>query len=235
IQNLKPKRLWRLTKQVGFKLQSLLQMRTRLGDNVRQILWGDDSESDAVIYSLYSDICARRIPESELINILKYYHVVGSQVDKILELQGKFPLHDPVEKIYINLAVDTDHEYYEKFGRRILPTYNTFQTSLDLYQDHRINEDQVVNVAEDLISNYEFSTDELEWSIDNLIRRQTLGLPAVESILKKLKQHKFIGEDFKPSLAPKKIKSEEDGVVYELEGSFEPWVPERIDYFHDYR
>ena len=235
MQNLKPKRLWRLTKQVGFKLQSLLQLRTRLGEDVRQIFWGDDSEADAVVYCLFSDICARRYNESELVKILKHFHVVGSQMEKIFELQAKFPLHDPVEKIYINLAVDTDHEYYVKFGRRILPTYNTFQTSLDLFQDHRIDAQQVVFVAEDLVKNYEFTSDELEWSLDNLIRRQVLGQEAVEKIIPQLKENDFIHESFEPSLMPKGEKSVQGGVVYELEGSFEPWVPEVIDYVHDYR
>ncbi|MCB0394645.1 MAG: hypothetical protein KDD25_08795, partial [Bdellovibrionales bacterium] len=42
LKNLKPIRLWRLNKQVGFKLQALLELRLRLSDGVKQILWGDD-------------------------------------------------------------------------------------------------------------------------------------------------------------------------------------------------
>jgi hypothetical protein len=73
LQNVRPGRLWRLTQQVGYKLQSLLQLRLHLADDVRQILWGDDSEADAVIYSLYSDLCARRLEERDARQILKHF------------------------------------------------------------------------------------------------------------------------------------------------------------------
>ena len=66
LKNLKPGRLHRLTQQVGYKLQALMQLRTSLSINTKQVLWGDDSESDAVIYSLYSDICARRMNEKSI-------------------------------------------------------------------------------------------------------------------------------------------------------------------------
>jgi len=37
LKNLTPSRFWRLTKQVGYKLQALMQLRTMLGENVKQI------------------------------------------------------------------------------------------------------------------------------------------------------------------------------------------------------
>src|SRR5690606_10119160 len=142
----------------GFKIQALLELRTYLREDVRQVLWGDDSESDAVIYSLYSDICARRVKDDDLIRTLRGLHVTGAQLNTILDLQSKIPEQDPVEKIYINLASDTDTEYYSKFGRRILPTYNSFQTAMDLFQDRRLTPPQVLKVAQDMISNFQFTT-----------------------------------------------------------------------------
>ncbi len=235
LRNLRPSRLWRLTHQVGFKLQSLLQLRIHLGPDVRQVLWGDDSESDAVIYSLYSDICARRFDEGEIRNILGRFKVVGDQVDSILRLQGEIPEHDPVEKIYINLADDTDADYYLKFGRRILPIYNSFQTSLDLFQDGRLNGDQVTRVAQDLIDNFRFTKEELEKSLDDMIRRPTLSLEAFLAIQPILIEAGLLRESFKPSIEPKSATSTVKGRVFELEGSYEPWVPKQIDYYHDYR
>ena len=235
MQNLRPKRLWRITKQVGFKIQSLLQLRLRLKDDVKQLLWGDDSEYDAVIYSLYSDICSRRLDREELQKILKHYHVVGSQMAKIFDLQEQIPENDPVDKIYINLAVDTDAEYYLKFGRRTLPTYNSFQTSLDFFQDGRVKANHVIDVGRALVDKYDFTMDEIQQSFDDLIRRQVLGEQAVEELLPVFYESGFFKHKFEPSIAPKRISSQKDGRVYELEGTFEPWIPERIDYVHDYR
>ncbi len=235
LKNIKPSRLWRLTKQVGFKLQALLQLRLRLGTDVRQVLWGDDSESDAIIYSLYSDICARRWPEKDLLHILRALHVVGEQTEVILDLQSQISAHDPVEKIYINLATDTDPEYYLKFGRRLVPTYNTFQAALDLLQDHRMHVEQVIRVAQDMSMNFGFTKDELEFSIDNMVRRQILSDVALDAVLPDLKLAKLISNEFCPSLEPKKISEQDGNRVYALEGNDEPWVPERIEYLNEIR
>ncbi len=235
LQNLTPKRFWRLNKQVGYKIQALLQLRLKLKENVKQICWGDDSESDAVIYNLYSDICARRLGSQELRNVLKNLSVTGEQIDEILLLQSQIPENDPVEKIYINLAVDTDPDYYLKFGRRTLPTYNTFQVACDLFQDQRIPVEAVATIAQDMIFNYNFAPEELLRSFDELIRRQVLGESAVQRLQQHFVEKAMFPNSFKPSLAPLKELLTSEGKVYSLDGHFEPWVQERVDYVHDYR
>jgi hypothetical protein len=235
LKNLKPSRLWRLTQQVGFKLQSLLQLRARLKDDVRQILWGDDSESDAIIYSLYADICGRRWTEKELQSILRGLHVIGNQADTILDLQERIAPGDPVEKIYINLATDTDPEYYLKFGRRVVPTHNSFQAALDLHQDGHLSEEQVVRVAEDMLMNFGFTADELQSSFDNMIRRRILGLECVNELLPLLISKGLFAPDFAPSIEPKSIAEKVGKRVYSLEGVHEPWLPESIDYLTESR
>ena len=229
-----PKRWARLTRQVGYKLQALLQLRTRLREDVRQVLWGDDSESDAIIYSLYSDVCSRRIDEKDLRSTLRGFHVGGEQIEVILDLQYKIAAQDPVEKIYINLAVDTDPEYYAKFGRRVVPTRNSFQIALDLFQDSRLSIEEVLVVANDLVQNYEFSVDELEKSMDQLVRRRIFGLEAYEKIRPRLIDQGFIRSDFKPGLDPQPVEEGTDGRVFRLKGVVDPWVPDHIDYLQDH-
>jgi hypothetical protein len=235
LRNLTPKRFWRLTKQVGYKIQALLQLRTRLKENVRQVCWGDDSESDAIIYNLYSDICARRLSVSDLRSTLKSLFVTQDQIDLIINLQNQVPSSDPIEKIYINLATDTDPDYYLKFGRRTVPTYNTFQVVIDMCQDQRIEFDGVLQVAQDMMDNYGFTPEELNRSFDELIRRRILGQPFVEKAIAFFKEKGLFSHLYKPTIQPLPVKLEVDGKVYELEGQHEPWVPERIDYLHDYR
>jgi hypothetical protein len=235
LQNLAPKRWWRLTQQIGYKLQALLQLRLHLSDNVRQILWGDDSEADAVIYSLYSDLCSRRLDETQARQILRHFKVIGQQVDTILRLREDIPQQDPVEKIYINLAADTDADYYLKFGRRILPTYNSFQLALDLHQDNRLGTAQVVKVAKDLMQNYSFGVEDLEYSFDEMVRRPVLADKTVGEILPVLKEQRLIRADFEPTLPAKPVVSSVGARIFELEGVTEPWVQERVDYLRDDR
>jgi hypothetical protein len=235
LQNISPKRLWRLTKQVGYKVQALLQLRTTLKENVRQVLWGDDSESDAVIYNLYSDICSRRLGAHDLRQLLSSFYVTGEQADIILHLQSEIPENDPVEKIYINLAADTDPDYYLKFGRRTVPTYNTFQTALDLCQDRRLDPAKVLHVSDDMMKNYGFTNDELTRSFDELVRRRVLCEPVVSQLMLLLKEQNIMPLDFYPSIAPVSMVEAQLPRGFDIQGTHEPWVPERIDYIHDYR
>lgn len=235
LRNLTPSRFWRLKKQVGYKVQALLQLRVFLKSDVRQICWGDDSESDAVIYNLYSDICARRIGVNDLRSVLKYLAVTNEQIDTIILLQSQIPENDPVEKVYINLAVDTDPDYYLKFGRRTLPTYNTYQVALDLCQDGRLDFEGLYSVAQDMIFNYKFTPEELQRSFEELVRRHILGENFCQVLLPQLKDKGLIPNNYKLPYTPHKEKTVVDGHVFELEGHFEPWVPPRIDYIHDYR
>jgi hypothetical protein len=182
LANLRPRRFWRLNKQVGYKLQALLQLRTFLKSDVKVILFGDDGESDAIIYSLFSDICSRRLDTSELRRILNSLFVLDDQVDTIFHLQEEIPPHDPVEKIYINLIDDTDADYYLKFGRRILPTSSSLQAALDLFQDQRLFTEQVISVAKTLINQYDFTTEEIENQVDDLIRRSRLSAESYEQL-----------------------------------------------------
>lgn len=234
LRNLHPKRWYRLTKQVGYKIQALLQLRLRLRQGVRQVFWGDDSETDAIIYNLYSDICARRISPQEIRHVLKYFYVTGEQVDGILHLQSQVPPEDPVDKIYINLAEDTDADYYLKFGRRTLPTANTFQMCLDLVQDEMLSVEAAVGVARDMMVNYGFTREQLSRSLDALIRRQILAQPTVEKLIPALKEAEIVDPDYRPSLEPVALLGRgEEGL--QLAGVHEPWIADRIDYLRDYR
>jgi hypothetical protein len=235
LENLRPRRLWRITKHVGYKVQALLQLRAFLSESVRIVLFGDDGESDAIIYSLFSDICTRRIDTSEIRQILNFFSTLDSQVDLILRLQDLVPSNDPVEKIYINLAEDTDSDYYLKFGRRIVPTYDAFQAALDLYQDDRIGLSHVTQVANRLIHKYDYSKEEIERSYDDMIRRGRLSSNTCEKVDPELKTAQILPADFAPSVPPRAEQERAGRTLIKLDGTFDPWVPERIDYTTEYR
>lgn len=237
LKNLLPKRLWKLNKQVGYKVQALMQLRQKLAEDVRMMMWGDDSESDVIIYNIFSDLCARRRSEEELRSLFKAFFVSEKQIRTIFTLQKEIPKQDPVEKIYIHLADDTDAEYYMKFGRRVLPIFNSFQAIVDLYQDQRVQIEHVFKVTDSLIKKYSYSTDQIEKSFDELIRRQVLAEHSVNELLPELKSRFLVPEDYVPSVPPVAAVEVEDdgGVSMEIESSYEPWVPDYIDYLRSDR
>lgn len=226
-QNLRPRRLWRITKHVGFKLQALLQMRSYLSDDVELVMFGDDGESDAIIYSLFSDICARRLNSEEIRKVLSHFSVLDEQIDNLLRLQDLFPARDPVKNVYINLAEDTDADYYLKFGRRILPTYNSFQMALDLFQEGTLHAKHVIHTGAALIKSYKYTQDQLAWSFDDLVRRQRLSFETVETLQPQLLAAGILTIDYTPSMAAR--------TKNEIDHSFDPWILERIEYLQDWR
>ena len=235
LKNIYPNRWRYFYRQVGYKLEALMRLRTHFKGEITQVLWGDDSEMDATIYSLYSDICARRWKDEELFQLFKHFNVNKEQCETIFDLQAQCPDYDPVEKVYINLALDTDPEYYLKFGRRILPIYNSFQTSLDLFQDGRLQQNHILRVAQDLMVNYGFTTDQLQNSLDDLVRRRILAQETLERILSDLQKEKIVDWSYSPSVVPGKVKFQVGERVFSVEGETEPWIPEQVDYIHDYR
>lgn len=235
LRNLAPKRFLFLKKQIGYKVQSLLQLRTKLPKNVRIICFGDDSESDATIYNLFSDICSRRHTETQLTALLDDLGVGDTQIDEILRLQSIIPIQDPVEKIYINLATDTDPEYYLKYGRRTFPTYNSFQIALDLVQDQRLSLEELGFIANGMIEKYKYTSEQLVYAFEELIHRRILGLSSYEMIKNYFIEQKILTHSWMPKSEPLKEKTTDNGHVYELNGIFEPWIPRHIDYLNDYR
>lgn len=228
LRNLKPKYFRRLTQHIGYKIHALLELRCRLREDVKQILFGDDSETDALVYSLYSDICQRRLSQDELERLFEQLAVTHGQMAAIFDLQSRIPVQDPVVKIYINLANDTDPDYYDKFGRRTFPTFNTFQIAIDLFQDQLLSRPQLLQVAQDMVTNYGFTSDELSKSLDDVIIRKRVTAETIVKISEILKQEKLLPGYYKP------ISIEtEAGPFQNLASS--AWIPQSIDYFNDFR
>jgi len=233
LKNLTPTRLLFLKKQIGYKLQALMQLRCHLHSEVKMICFGDDSESDAIIYNLFSDVCARRHTPMQLEKLLENLGVSKVQIEEILKLQSLVAIQDPVEKIYINLATDTDPDYYHKFGRRTLATYDTFQVALDLVQDQRLSLEELGIVIEALMEKYNYSPTQLIKGFEDLIRRRVMGLSSFEMIKNYLIEKKIVSLSWTSKTEPLREKIVENGHVYQLEGLFEPWVRTETDYLRD--
>lgn len=234
LKNLRFSKFRRLKHHVGFKIQALLELRQSLSDSTRLILFGDDSESDAVVYSLFSDICSRRIKPNEILFLLDALHVIPEQRRRILKLQEAVKESDPVHKIYINLFNDTDPDYYAKFGRRVLATFTTFQAALDLYQSKKIDAASLIMVARDMVSNYGFTPEELAKSFEDLHKRGFLTVETQDEILPILKEAFLIPFHFIPSFKPVKALQKIGEKILGLDIE-DPWVPTHIDYLNDFR
>jgi hypothetical protein len=96
-----------LEEQVGYKLSALLRLRLDVPPDTREILMGDDSEADAVAYSLYHRFTSKQLTVAELITAADAVPVDPTTWRPlIVDLAGRvapvLPQSAPVVAIYIN-------------------------------------------------------------------------------------------------------------------------------------
>jgi hypothetical protein len=171
LQNLVRGKFRNLREQVGYKLTELLKSRPTMPVGSHEVLFGDDWESDPIIYSLYADILAGRIAPDDLREILR---TIG--VDPHLMMEAKTraaTLHreDAVAKIYINLERRTPPTNFRSFGPRLVPTFNYFQTAACLFEDGHLTLPALTQVAETLITGSGYTPDRLANSLADVMRR----------------------------------------------------------------
>jgi hypothetical protein len=171
-----------LREHVGFKLAELLRSRIDTAAEAKEILFGDDWESDPVIYSLYADLLAARLDTSELGKVLGLIGVDPRSIAKVQQLAERVVRADAVERIYINLERRTPPARFRWFGPRLVPAYNYLQTACCLYEDGYLTLDAVTAVARDLMDNVGYTPQRLANSIADVSRRGHLGIAGVTAI-----------------------------------------------------
>ena len=135
--------------QVGYKLTALLLYRLRSPVGASWILFGDDVESDADVFTLFGEICAG-LRGSELAQKLRQRDVEPQDIDIVTALAEPLGItEDPVERVFIHLEGGGDPESLPG-ERRIVPTRSYVQTALVLLAMGRIREEAVSAVARDL-------------------------------------------------------------------------------------
>jgi hypothetical protein len=187
LQNLLRGRFRALREQVGYKLPALLEERSGVEAGTPETLFGDDSEADAFIYSLYSDLLAGRVGVDLLEEVLRRAGVYPDDLQRTLDLTAAIVKDDPVRRIYIHLDGRSPPARFNRYGRRVVPIYNYFQGALVLFSDGVLGSGSVVRVAHEMVERYGYQLGELANSLQDLVRRgylRRMVLPALaEAVL----------------------------------------------------
>ena len=187
LANLKAGKLRNLREHVGFKLSELLRGRLGAPAEARELLFGDDWESDSLIYSLYADVLGGSLDPPRLTAILTRLRVDPSLVTDILALAARARGRDVVERIFINLERRTPPGVFQLFGPRVVPTFNYFQTAAVLAGRGYLTVDGVERVARVLLERAGYSARQLENSLDDLVRRGHLGVTESADLVRPLR------------------------------------------------
>lgn len=171
-----------LREHVGYKLTELLQARCADPPTACEYLFGDDWESDPLIYSLYADVLAGRVGSAELAEILKAIRVDPPLIGKAQRLADQVPRAAAVRRIFINLERRTPPASFRGFGRRLVPTFNYFQTAACLYENGVLDADAVVAVAASLLEESAYTPARLANSLADIERRGHVGARAAAAV-----------------------------------------------------
>jgi len=185
LQHLVRGRFRNLREHIGYKLAALLTWRRSAPVHAREFLFGDDWESDPLIYSLYADVLAGRVGEDELRAVLEQIPVDPHQIDEVLALQREIEKVDAVVRIYINLERRTPPANFRAYGPRLVPAYNYFQTAACLFEDGELTLAAVAKVAESLIDLFDYTAERIGNSLADISRRGHIG----EATTKALRQY----------------------------------------------
>ena len=198
LRNLVRGRFKALRGQVGYKLPVLLESRAHAPQDSEEVLFGDDAEADAFIYSLYADLLARRVSEPVLARVLEAAEVYPDDVDRIMRQWKALPEADPVRRIFINLDRLTPPAYFGRYGPRVVPIFNYFQAALVLMGDKHLTASQVLKVMLELIQTSGYNLFTLSNSFQDLLRR---GLPlgdVAQSLLEALQGPQALAQVVRP-------------------------------------
>ncbi len=177
LKNLVRGRFKALRGQVGYKLPVLLESRARAPADSEEVLFGDDAEADAFIYSLYADMVSRRVDEKVVRQVLEAAEVYPDDIDRVLTRWASIPAADPVRRIFINLDRLSPPASFAKYGPRVVPIFNYFQAALVLMGDKHLTAPQVVRVMVEMVQTAGYNLLTFSNSLQDLLRR---GLPVTE-------------------------------------------------------
>ena len=160
--------------QIGYKVEALLQSRL-FGEQVDETLFGDDAEQDALVYCLYADLIAGRVPPSQLEYILYATDVDPREAARILQLAAHL---DPtqssrVRRIFIHMERRSPMSRFDAFGTRVSPVYNWFQAALLLHADGLLDHEALTRVVLDM-QEERYTASRLTNSARDLIHRALL-------------------------------------------------------------
>lgn len=175
LHNLLRLRFRALRSQVPYKLAALLESRSGIIGTASETLFGDDSEADGAIYSLYGDILAGTIDPDDLLRTLQAARAYPDQIKRTMALAEHVRgSGDCVERILIHLDKHSPTDRFSHFGQRLVPIHNYLQAALVMYQDERISCSQVLFVMKEMIASDEYEIDSLANSMQDLLMRGRL-------------------------------------------------------------
>ena len=181
--NLKRGRIRAIKEQFGYKLPALFEGRTGLGGAAREVLFGDDAEVDALVYSVYADAVSGRLDLDSVKRIMRAAGAYPDQVAHAARALDRLGVGDPVRHIFIHLDRGSPTQRFSALGGRVIPVQSWLQAALVLAVDGDLSAAEVVEVARDVVEGAGMGPGALANLAQDIVRRGHVAKDPVVEIL----------------------------------------------------
>lgn len=145
--NLRRGRLRAVRAQIGYKLPQLLEDRVGTPAGADEMLFGDDSETDALIYATYAALLAGRIDREVLIKVLTVGGAYPDAIERALAAAGRITHADVVKDIFIRIDRGVPVATFRLLGPSVSPVFSWFQAALVLAARGRLPHSALPDIA----------------------------------------------------------------------------------------
>jgi hypothetical protein len=172
-----------LRDQVGYKLGALLSLRANESVELDEILFGDDAETDAFVYSLYADLCAGKVESRVLEQVLEQAAVSPEDRPRLVQAAARLPKRDHCRRLFIHLDRISPLERFAEYGSRVCPFYNYFQAAAALLEMGALEAPGALRVAAELVIDQSFTAEALTASFLELAGRGQVSRRAAQELV----------------------------------------------------
>ncbi|MFW5799937.1 MAG: phosphatase domain-containing protein [Spirochaetota bacterium] len=171
--------------QLTYKLYAFVHSRSLFPKDAKEILFGDNLEQDAEIYSLYEKIIDKYADYDFIERNLKSLGISENYLYGILNKAKKLekPENNPVKAIYIHLTNKQKKENYRKYTDKLIPVDNYFQASASLYEKKHIRIDSVKKVFDGILSYDNHSKSSLINTLKSMEEKEYIKSDTVKDII----------------------------------------------------
>lgn len=217
----------KLREQLGYKIFALLRLWRDLPKKSKLVFFGDDSESDPLVFSIFAEILAKTLEGRDLAELLQQLKVsrddalaIGWESRKIQDPQY------PVYAAFLNLESGSRADYYLRYGEFLIPTENSLQIAVVLFEMGLIRVQAIKSVLKELIIFSDGAVESIERSIIRAGKRKIFLVKTLATLAPVLSEFGFSFERIQKGIEGDLPKSEavESTSVY-----LKPHVPIKKD------
>lgn len=146
LENVRRGRFRAVRGQMGYKLPALLEARTKTESSAKEVLFGDDVEADALVYSVYADAISGRIGAAEVSRVMERAGAYEDEIDRALEGLASIRRSDAVERIFIRSERGVPTRRMAALGPRVVPIRSWWQAAVVLLVMGHVSAEVAVDV-----------------------------------------------------------------------------------------